>query len=116
MRRPENMLKDIIRAIDNIENYTRGVDYRSFESNQEKIDAVLRNFEIIGEAVKNLPNEIKRKHKEIEWKSISGMRDVLIHEYFGVDLETVWKAVKEDLPVFKKKIKKMLGEVQRESR
>ncbi|MGB9719053.1 MAG: DUF86 domain-containing protein [Candidatus Anstonellales archaeon] len=89
MRRPESILMDILRAIDNIENYMRGVDYHSFESDQEKIDAVLRNLEIIGEAVKNLPNKVKRKQKEIEWKSISAMRDVLIHQYFGVDLEIV---------------------------
>ncbi|MEM4215609.1 MAG: DUF86 domain-containing protein [Candidatus Anstonellales archaeon] len=116
MRRVENLLMDILKAIDNIENYTHGIDYRSFESNQEKIDAVLRNFEIIGEAVKNLPNEIKRKQKEIEWKSISGMRDIIVHEYFGVDLEIVWKAIKEDLPGFKKKIKRILDEVQRDGK
>jgi uncharacterized protein with HEPN domain len=110
MRRPENLLTDILNAVEKIEQYTKNIDYDGFCSNPEKVDAVLRNFEIIGEAVKKLPRGIKLKHKDVDWKSISGMRDVLVHEYFGVDLEIVWKTIKDDLPILKEKIKKILNE------
>ena len=72
------------------------------------IDATVRNFEIIGEAVKRIPESIKKEHSDIEWKKIAGLRDILIHEYFGVDPEVVWDIIKNKLPEFKLKISKIL--------
>jgi len=69
---------------------------------------VIRRLEIIGEAVKNLPADFKKKKSSIPWQNIAGMRDFLIHEYFGVDLDLVWQTVKKDLPEFKKQILKLL--------
>jgi uncharacterized protein with HEPN domain len=82
-----------------------------FFKNIEKQYAVLRGLEIIGEATKNLSKELRAKHHEVPWKDITGMRDKLIHEYFGVNLELVWVTIKNELPEFKKQILKMLKEV-----
>lgn len=69
----------------------------------------MRNLEIIGEAAKNIPNHIREKYPEIEWKKIAGLRDVLAHEYFGIDLEVVWDIVKSKLPVFKNQVNRILN-------
>lgn len=91
-------IKDILDAINKIEEYTKDLSYKNFTKNKIVIDAVIRNFEIIGEASKNIPAEVKSAHKDIPWKEMAGMRDKMIHEYFGVDLGIVWKTVKESLP------------------
>ena len=96
--RNENLyIKDILDAINNIENYTKGISFEKFSGNQMIIDAVVRNFEIIGEAAKNLSKETKSSLSGIPWQDITAMRNKIIHEYFGVDLGIVWKAVKQDL-------------------
>lgn len=75
-----------------------------FHKNRPLQDAIIRRLEIIGEAVKNLPSSFKTKHPDIPWKQIAGMRDILIHEYFDVDLALTWKVVKQELPLIKKKL------------
>jgi len=82
-------LNDIWEAILKIEKYTKGLSYEEFLNNMMVIDAVVRNLEIIGEATKNLSKEIKSQYPEIPWKEMAGMRDKLIHEYFGIDLDIV---------------------------
>lgn len=79
-----------------------------FTNNTQVQDAVTRRIEIIGEAVKNLPEIFKKKYPEVAWKDIAGTRDVLIHAYFSVDIDTVWTIVKKDIPVLKKQIKDIL--------
>ena len=101
-------IKDIIDAINNIEKYTRGISFEEFSHKQITIDAVIRNFEIIGEAAKHVPKETQMKETGIPWKEMAGMRDKIIHEYFGVDLDIVWKTIKEQLPAIKKLIKRIL--------
>ena len=78
-------LTDIIESINKIETYTKGIDYDSFCFNEMMVDAVIRNLEIIGEASKNVSDEIKLKYPEVPWKQMTGVRNILIHEYFGVD-------------------------------
>jgi uncharacterized protein with HEPN domain len=95
---------DILEAIRKIETYTKGMTFDDFSADEKTCDAVLRNLEVIGEAVKNLPEEIKRQYPDTEWKSAAGMRDRLIHEYFGVSVRMVWETVVSDLPAFKRSV------------
>ena len=101
-------LEDIFESIQKIESYTDGLSEKEFEENSEKQDAVLRRIEIIGEAVKNLSQETRSKYPNIRWREIAGMRDVVIHQYFGVTTGLVWRVIKSDLPVLKSKIKDII--------
>jgi len=100
-------LLDILSAIKKIEKYTSTHTLTRFYNDELVVDAVVRNLEIIGEAVKNLPEAFKSKHQQIEWKKIAGLRDILIHEYFGVDQEILWDIVKNKLPQLKKELAKL---------
>jgi len=104
---PKIFLFHIIESCKAVEKYTAGLSKENFQQNEEKQDAVLRKIEVIGEAVKNLPSDFRKQYPQIDWKSKAGMRDILIHEYFGVDLNLVWKAV-EELPAFRIEVAKIL--------
>ena len=110
MKRPEIFLDHILECINEIEKNTKNISKEIFFENTTIQDAVIRRLEIIGEAVKNLPKSFKSRYPKIPWKSVAGMRDVLIHEYFGVDLRLIWKIVDKELPAFKKEILKLLNE------
>jgi len=97
-------LKHILDAINRIEEYTHNIEYKDFIENYLVQDGVIRQIEIIGEATKKLSNEIKEKYIDIPWKDIIGMRNKLIHNYFGVDVDTVWDTVKKDIPILKNKL------------
>jgi uncharacterized protein with HEPN domain len=106
MKREVSMfIKDVLESICIIECYTEKLTKEEFLTNSLVQDAVLRRLEIIGEAVKNIPNEVRKKYSDVPWKQMAGMRDVLIHDYFGVNLERVWLTVKKDLPEVRSKIK-----------
>jgi len=91
-------IEDILDSISKIEEYIKAIDEQKFFSNTQIQDSVIRRLEIIGEAVKNIPNDFRNKYPQIPWKRIAGLRDVLIHEYFGVNLRRTWKVIKEDIP------------------
>jgi uncharacterized protein with HEPN domain len=91
---PRIFIEHILECIERIEEYTRAMTDEKFLDSVQVQDAVMRRIEIIGEAVKSIPDEIKDKYSDIAWKQIAGMRDIPIHEYFGVDLELTWKEVK----------------------
>jgi uncharacterized protein with HEPN domain len=97
-------LDDILDAINKIEKYINKLNYQAFIENELIQDAVIRNLEIIGEAVKNIPQIIKTGIPEVEWKKIAGLRDIIIHEYFGIDEEIIWDIIKNKLPDLKEKI------------
>jgi uncharacterized protein with HEPN domain len=101
-RKPDVYLQDILVSIEYIQQFLEGVSEEKFYENVEKQDAVLRRLEIIGEAVKHLPDEIRENHPGIPWRQIAGMRDIIIHEYFGVTLEMVWIVATEDILDLKK--------------
>jgi len=101
-------LKDILRAIERIEEYAGDLSYKDFCENQLVQDGVVRNLEIIGEAVKNLPKDVQKKYPTVEWKKIAGLRDILIHAYFGVDRDIVWDVVINNIPDLKKQISLIL--------
>ena len=102
-------LKHIRDAIGRIGEYTHRADKRKFIKTPLIQDGVIRQIEIIGEATKNLSGKTKEKYPDIPWKDIAGMRDKLIHDYFGVDLDAVWSTVKKDIPKLNEQIKKILN-------
>jgi len=113
MKKDRVYLRHISDAISNIKKFMEGVTKEKFFENIEKQYAVLRGLEIIGEAEKNLSKELKKKHQKVPWRDIAGMRDKLIHEYFGVNLELVWKTIKKELPEFKNQIIDIFKEMEK---
>jgi uncharacterized protein with HEPN domain len=101
-------LEDIMVCIEKLEKYTQGLTFDQFSKNEMAVDAVIRNFEVIGEAVKKIPKELKQKYPDVEWNEATGFRDVLIHDYFGIDLEAVGDTLKKNVPVFKEKLTRVL--------
>jgi len=97
-------INDILEAIDRIESYTENLTIDGFSESKLYQDAIVRNLEIIGEAVKRLPKELIKKYPEIEWKKIAGLRDILVHAYFGIDIEIVWDIVQNKIPELKDQI------------
>ncbi len=106
-------LKHILDAISKVEEYTRGTSKKDFASKTMIQDAVIRQIEIIGEASKQVSADLKRKHSQVPWKDIAGMRDKLIHDYLGVDIDAVWVTVEKDLPQLKERVKAVLGSFPR---
>ncbi|NCN38801.1 MAG: hypothetical protein COY38_00690 [Candidatus Aenigmarchaeota archaeon CG_4_10_14_0_8_um_filter_37_24] len=108
----EIFIRHILENIEKIEKHTKEVEKKKFFEKEEIQDLVIRKLEIIGEASKNLPKEFRNHHKEVEWNKIGGLRDKLIHHYFGVDLDLIFDIVKKDLPELKKKVKDILKEIE----
>ncbi len=101
-------LKHILDAISRIEEYTQAIIYEDFIENHLIQDGVIRQIEIIGEAVKRLSRDIRERHLEIPWKDITGMRDKLIHDYFGIDIDAVWDTVEKDIPTLKSSLNDLI--------
>lgn len=97
-------IDDINDALNRIFQYVQGLDYADWLKDQKTIDAVIRNLEVIGEAAAKVPQEIQDKYSDIPWYQMKGMRNILIHEYFGVDNEMLWNTIQDDLPKLKKNI------------
>jgi len=97
-RTPLLLLEDIQESAEKIIDYTRNLSFEEFCKDNKTIDAVIRNFEIIGEASNLLPDEIKDKYTEIDWHRIRGFRNRIVHDYFGVDLQIVWKITFDQIP------------------
>jgi uncharacterized protein with HEPN domain len=101
-------LKDIVSAMDSIDEFVSGLTIEEIRKDDKTASAVIRKFEVIGEATKHIPETLRRKHPEVPWKSMSGMRDRLVHAYFGVDYKLVWDAIKTEIPSLKPKLRKIL--------
>lgn len=101
-------LADIDEAIAAIEDYTAGLDYETFAGDRKTYSATLREFIVIGEAIANIPDEIKKAVPTIEWRLIKDFRNFIVHEYFGVDARIVWDAVRQELPLLKIEVDRLL--------
>ena len=107
-RRTAYFLTDILEAAEAIERFTEQMDYLQFQHDEKTIRAVERELEIIGEAVKKIPEQITREHPTIPWKAIAGMRDRLIHHYWATEAEILWRTVEDSLPALKAEIKTII--------
>lgn len=106
-------LEDILESITKIDEYVENMNFDELKTDNKTNDAIVRNLEVIGEATKNIPPEIRDKYPNIEWKKIAGIRDILIHAYFTIDLEILWDIVKNKLPDLKEGISKILDDLNR---
>jgi uncharacterized protein with HEPN domain len=97
-------LSDILESIDDIESFTNDMSFDDFVDDKKTLKAVIRSIEVMGEATKRIPESIRAKYPNVPWKKMAGMRDKLIHEYHGVDLEILWKTINEDIPPVKQLI------------
>ena len=110
MRDATLYLKDILEAMEAIERFVEGLVFDNFQKNDMVSSAVIRKFEIIGEASKNVPENIREKYPQLPWKEMAGMRDRLIHFYFGIKYDLVWHTVKDVIPRVKPVIRRILEE------
>ena len=106
-------VEDIIEAMDDAMRFVEGLEYDDFAKDRKTVYAVTRAIEIIGEAVKKIPARVKKRYPKIPWKRMAGMRDKLIHEYFGVDLRRVWNTVEKDVPNLKPLFEKILKDFEK---
>lgn len=112
MRDSKLYLKDILEAMEAIERFVEGIDFEEFKADDKTSSAVIRKFEIIGEATKNVPEDIRQKYPNVPWREMAGMRDKLIHFYFGVKYSIVWQTIKDIIPQVKVSISKILEELE----
>jgi uncharacterized protein with HEPN domain len=103
-------LEDILTASSWIRSYVAGFTREQFGTDRKTVDAVVRNLEVIGEAVKALPTDVRDQAPDVEWQKIAGFRDVLIHAYFGIDLDIVWQVVTDRIPELERRVRDLLGE------
>ena len=101
-------LEDILHAIAKVREYTAGFSQGDFARDGKTFDAVIRNLEVIGEAVKAVPEAIRSQHPEADWKKMAGLRDLLIHRYFGINVEIVWDIIQNKLPALEEQIRRFL--------
>jgi uncharacterized protein with HEPN domain len=107
-RSAELLLEDMLESCERILEYTNGLSFEKFRKNYLVVDAVVRNFTIIGEAAGRIPDEYKVKHPEIEWDRIRGLRNRIVHDYFGIDYQIVWIIIENNIPELRDLIKKII--------
>jgi len=109
-------LEDILAAIDESAEFTRDISFEAFTQDRKTINAVVRSLEVLGEAAGRIPNHLRAKAPAVPWKFMAGMRNKLIHEYFGVDLSIVWAVIKIELPPLRLQIEHLMAKLEKEGR
>ena len=104
-------IEDILESIKLIEKYIRNISKENLDNNQKLKDSIVRRLEIIGEAVKNIPDNFRKKYPDVPWRKIAGLRDIIIHTYFNIDLDITWDIIKKDLPDLKEKMLRIKSEL-----
>lgn len=112
-REYRDYLHDILDAVNDAESFLEGMSFEQFAKDRKTLNAVVRSLEIIGEAAKSIPVDMREKYGKLPWKRMTGMRDKVIHAYFGVDTKTLWNTVKNDLPPLKQLVQKMLTDIEK---
>ncbi|MBI4962757.1 MAG: DUF86 domain-containing protein [Desulfomonile tiedjei] len=113
-REYRDYLEDVLKAIDESADFTSGISFEAFTQDRKTINAVVRSLEVLGEAAKHIPDDLRSKAPGIPWKYMAGMRDKLIHEYFGVDLSIVWTVIKNELPPLRPEIEGLKARLEQE--
>ena len=111
-REYRDYVQDILDSIADIDTFIGEMDIESFEKDRKTLNAVVRSIEVIGEAAKNIPVRLRNKYPDIPWKKMAGMRDKLIHEYFGIDNEILWMVAREEIPPLKSLLEKVLSDLE----
>ena len=106
-------VEDIVECMDKIDRYLKGLSFADYDKSDLVVDAVVRNLEVIGEASRNVPAEVRKKHPEIPWKKMIGLRNIAIHEYFGVDKSIIWEIATKNLPETREKVEALLKVLDR---
>ncbi|HUU18027.1 MAG TPA: DUF86 domain-containing protein [Sedimentisphaerales bacterium] len=115
MRDHSLCLSDILKALEAIESFVEGQSFEDFKKDDKSSSAVIRKFEIIGEAAKQVPENVKQKYHSVPWKEMAGMRDKLIHFYFGVNYELLWQTIKNRIPEIKPVIRQILQDLRQQA-
>ena len=97
-RYPDLLIEDMRTAIQKIERYTSGMDQQLFRQDEKTIDAVVRNLEVLGEATRQMPEDFTTRHSDLPWRQIAGLRNRIVHDYIGLDLDIIWQVIRHDLP------------------
>lgn len=105
-------VEDIVESMGKVRRYTRDMDYDAFVQDERTVDAVIRNLEVIGEASKSIPSKVRAKYPGIPWKNMIGLRNITIHEYFGVDLTIIWEIITKNIPETEPKVKAILKDLR----
>lgn len=105
-------ISDLLNAINEIEEFIAGMDFQAFSTDKKTTNAVIRSLEVMGEAAKQIPSDMRKKYPKVPWKRIAGMRDKLIHQYWGVDLEIVWTVITEEIPPVKPLIENVFNDLE----
>ncbi len=107
------VLEDLLDSIKKIETYTRGISFDDFYNDPIVVDAVVRNFQVLGEAAKRIPSEIRKMNQDINWRKIIGLRNRIVHDYFGIDYKIVWKIIEKDIPLLKIQLERVYHSLEK---